>query len=117
MRGRFSLLADVIRVLGPTAVNGHGLALAALDAPLGTVDDLPSLLHAQVVDEVIAVPPLDRPVLERLSRWCSVRGILLRIWLELPCPTIGHWAAEYFGEGAFLVSLAAVPARTQSICS
>jgi exopolysaccharide biosynthesis polyprenyl glycosylphosphotransferase len=109
MRDRFSLLADVIRVLAPTAVNGHGLAFAAVNAPLGTVDDLPALLHAQVVDEVIAVPPLDRPVLERLSRWCSVRGILLRIWLELPCPPVGHWAAEYFGEGAFLVSLAAVP--------
>ena len=108
-RGRFSLLADVIRVLTPTAVNGHGLAFAALDAPLGTVDDLPALLQSQVVDEVIAVPPLDRPVLERLSRWCSVRGILLRIWLELPCPAVGHWAAEYFGDGAFLVSLAGVP--------
>ena len=33
----------------------------------------------------------------------------MRIWLELPCPAIGYWAAEYFGDGAFLVSLAAVP--------
>jgi exopolysaccharide biosynthesis polyprenyl glycosylphosphotransferase len=109
MRGRVSLLADVIRVLSPTAVNGHGRALGAVGAPLGSIDDLPALLHGQVVDEVIAVPPLDRPLLERLSRWCSTRGILLRLWLELPCPAIGHWDAEYLGEGAFLVSLAAVP--------
>jgi len=33
MRGRFSLLADVIRVLAPAAVNGHGLAFAAVNAP------------------------------------------------------------------------------------
>jgi exopolysaccharide biosynthesis polyprenyl glycosylphosphotransferase len=111
MRGRFSLLADVIRVLTPTAVNGHGLAFASPDTPLGRIDDLPTLLHAQVVDEVIAVSPLERPILERLSGWCAVRGVLLRIWLELPCPVVGHWAAEYFGEGAFLVSLAAIPQK------
>ena len=109
MRARVSLLADVIRVLSPTAVNGHCPASAEAEAPFGSIDDLPSLLQGQVVDEVIAVPPLDRPLLERLSRWCSTRGILLRLWLELPCPAIGHWGAEYLGEGAFLVSLAAVP--------
>jgi len=109
MQGRISLLADVIRVLAPAAVNGRALAFAGAHAQLGSIDDLPALLHAQVVDEVIAVPPLEQPLLERLGRWCSVRGILLRIWLELPCPSIGHWSAEYFGEGAFLVSLAAAP--------
>jgi exopolysaccharide biosynthesis polyprenyl glycosylphosphotransferase len=111
MRNRVSLLADVIRVLAPTAVNDQRLGFAAVDAPLGTIDDLPALLHKQVVDEVIAVPPLDRSLLEQLSRCCSVRGIVLRIWLELPCPVIGHWAAEYFGENLFVVSLAAVPQK------
>jgi lipopolysaccharide/colanic/teichoic acid biosynthesis glycosyltransferase len=39
----------------------------------------------------------------------------LRVWLELPCPAVGHWAAEYFDEGAFLVSLAAVPQNAGSL--
>ena len=39
----------------------------------------------------------------------------MRIWLELPYPAVGHWAVEYFGEGAFLVSLAAVPQNVPSL--
>jgi exopolysaccharide biosynthesis polyprenyl glycosylphosphotransferase len=115
MRGRISLLADVIRVLTPAGVDRHGLVLTAEDASRGTIDDLPALLHAQVIDEVIAVPPLNPPILERLSRCCTARGVLLRIWLELPCPRIGHWAVEYFGEGAFLVSLAAIPQNPEYV--
>jgi lipopolysaccharide/colanic/teichoic acid biosynthesis glycosyltransferase len=83
--------------------------VGAADARFGSIDDLPALLQTQVDDEVIDVPPLERPLLDRLSRWCSTRGVLLRLWLELPCPAIGHWAADYFGEGVFLVSLATVP--------
>jgi exopolysaccharide biosynthesis polyprenyl glycosylphosphotransferase len=109
MRQRISLLADIIRVLTPPDGDGNAPALAAIDLPLGKIEDLPALFDAQVVDEVVAVAPLDSSLLERLSRWCSVRGIVLRIWLDLPAPTVGNWAAEYLDESAFLVSLAAVP--------
>jgi exopolysaccharide biosynthesis polyprenyl glycosylphosphotransferase len=107
MRRRFSMLADVVRVLTPKPIKSQSsIAAAAVDLPLGTIDDLPALLNAEVIDEVIAVSPIDHAALERISRWCAVRGLLLRVWLELPCPTAGHWAAEYLGDGTFLVSLA-----------
>jgi lipopolysaccharide/colanic/teichoic acid biosynthesis glycosyltransferase len=40
-----------------------------------------------------------------------VQGTTLRIWLELPRSSVGFWTASYFGEGAFLLSLATVPQR------
>src|ERR1700736_4461668 len=79
--------------------------------PLGNLDELPALLRAQVVDEVIAVSPIEPPALERVTRWCSERGTLVRIWLELPQPKIGYWAVEHFGDGAFLLSLATITQR------
>ncbi|MBV8771851.1 MAG: sugar transferase [Deltaproteobacteria bacterium] len=115
MEAHASLLADVIHVLSPTAMDSHGLSFARMDTRLGNLDELPLIVQRQVVDEVIAVPPLERSVLERISGWCSVRGILLRIWLELPCPAVGHWAIEYFGENAFLVSLVTVPQNAVSL--
>src|SRR4051794_11229413 len=66
---RVSILADVIRVLAPGYFNGNAAGLAAAGFSLGSVDELPELLRAQVVDEVVAVAPLDPPVLDRLSRW------------------------------------------------
>lgn len=115
MQARASLSADVIQVLAPTALNGHGLTFARVGVPLGNVDELPVILQREVVDEVIAIPPLERSVLERISGWCSVRGILLRIWLELPCSAVGHWAVEYFGESTFLVSLVTIPQNAVSL--
>jgi exopolysaccharide biosynthesis polyprenyl glycosylphosphotransferase len=109
MRRRFSMLADVVRVLTPGPIRSRSSVFTAADMPLGNIDDLPALLHAETIDEVIVVSPIDYGVLEKISRCCAVRGVLLRVWFELPCPPIGHWAAEYFGNGAFLVSLAAVP--------
>ncbi len=109
MQGRASLLSDVVRVLDPSSANGSRPEAPRSEVPFGGLHELPELLHDNVVDEVIAVAPLEQNVLERLSRCCSVRGIVLRIWLDLPCPALGHWGAEYLGDGVFLVSLAGVP--------
>lgn len=109
IRRRFSMSADVVQVLTPTPIKVQSSILDLGDIATGNIDELPALLQAKVVDEVIAVSPMDHGVLESISRCCAIRGVLLRVWLELPCPGIGHWAAEYFGNGAFLVSLASIP--------
>lgn len=108
IRARFSMLADVVQVLTPERLENPGPGCDPSDS-WGAIDDLPALLNAKVIDEVIAVLPIDQDVLDRISRWCAIRGVLLRVWLKLPSSPIGDWGAEYFGDGAFLVSLAAVP--------
>jgi hypothetical protein len=55
------------------------------------------------------VSALEPALLERFSRCCSVRGILMRILIEMPRPGIGVWHAEHFGERALLLSLATIP--------
>src|SRR5262249_7559314 len=59
MRRRFSMLADVVRVLTPKPVKNQSSIASAVDLPLGTIDELPALLNAEVIDEVIAVSPVD----------------------------------------------------------
>lgn len=46
---------------------------------------------------------LEPALLEGLSRCCSVRGILMRILVEMLRPGIGVWHAENFGERASLL--------------
>jgi len=115
MQERASVSADIIAVLTPSGWNYESPVLTEAHRPVGVVDELPAILQAQVVDEVIALSPLPTPVLEQLSLWCSLRGILLRIWLELPHVAIGIWTTEYFGGGAFLLSLATVPQNLVSL--
>jgi exopolysaccharide biosynthesis polyprenyl glycosylphosphotransferase len=111
IRTHASMLADVVGMLTPDGQNGYVIAEAA-PRVLGAADDLLGVLQRQVVDEVVVVSALEQPVLERLSRWCSTRGILMRMLVELPRPGLGVWHAEHFGDGAFLLSLATIPQNT-----
>ena len=108
IRAHASMMADVVGILTPGAPDGH-TDDANVSRVLGSADDLPTLLQAQIIDEVVVVSPLDPTSLERLSRWCSVRGILMRLLVEVPRPGIGVWHAEHFSDGAFLLSLATIP--------
>jgi lipopolysaccharide/colanic/teichoic acid biosynthesis glycosyltransferase len=76
---------------------------------LGTVEHLPSLCRARVIDEVVVASTLEPRVLEQLSTWCSVRGITMRMLVEAPSTGVGVWHAEHFGEGVFMLSLATIP--------
>jgi exopolysaccharide biosynthesis polyprenyl glycosylphosphotransferase len=103
-----SMLADIVGILTPSIANRY-MSNGALPQVLGVASDLPAVLQAHVVDEVVVISALEPTMLDRLSRWCSVRGILMRILVEVPRPALGIWSAEHFGEGAFLLSLATIP--------
>ncbi len=107
-RTHASMMADVVGMLTPGAPNGH-VGDGTIPRVLGAADDLPAVLRARVVDEVVVVSALEPAMLERLSRCCSMRGILMRMLVEVPRPAIGVWHAEHFDEGAFLLSLATIP--------
>jgi len=103
-----SMLADVVGILTLGAPNGH-VGSSGLPPVLGTAGDLPAVLQNRVVDEVVIASPMDQTTLELLSRWCSIRGVLIRVLVEVPRPVLGVWNADYLGQGAFMLSLSTVP--------
>jgi exopolysaccharide biosynthesis polyprenyl glycosylphosphotransferase len=108
MNERASMLADLVGILTLGAPNGHFDA-GSLPPVLGTADDLPTVLQNRVVDEVVVASPTNATRLEQLRRWCSIRGVVMRILVEVPQPVLGAWNAAYLGDGAFVLSLSTVP--------
>ena len=104
IRAHVSMTADVIGLLAPDASCCHACP-SHLPPMLGAAEDLPLVLRTHVVDELIVALLPDQTVLERLSRWCAVRGVVMNVLVEMPSPAIGVWNAEHFGEGTFLFSL------------
>jgi lipopolysaccharide/colanic/teichoic acid biosynthesis glycosyltransferase len=70
---------------------------------------LPDILNRHVVDEIVAMLPVENRELQRLASWCAVRGLVMRMMVEVPQPAAGNWHVDDCGEGSFLLSLAAVP--------
>jgi exopolysaccharide biosynthesis polyprenyl glycosylphosphotransferase len=105
---RASTLADVVGILWPGTPNGHAGG-DGLPPALGAAANLPDILRSQVVDEIVIASPLEQETLERLSRWCAIRGIQMRILVEVPRPLLGVWGANYLGDGSFMLSLSTVP--------
>lgn len=100
--------ADVVGALTPNGT-ADWPAGTILPPVLGTADDLPAALQGQTVDEVVVESALERATLERLVRCCAARGIVMRVMIEMPPPALGTWSANHFGQGAFMLSLTAVP--------
>ena len=107
MNERASMLADVVGILKPGTPNGH-FGSENLPPVLGTVGDLPAALQNRVVDELVVASPMSRATLDLLSRWCTIRGLLMRVLVEVPHPVVGVWNADYLGDGAFMLSLSTV---------
>lgn len=103
-----SMIADIVGMVAPVP-GADGDTRAGLPPVLGSFDDVPTLMQTRVIDEVVVAGSVEAAALERLSRWCAARGALMRIVVDTPRPALGFWTAEYFGDGAFLLSLAAVP--------
>lgn len=110
VRKHASLQADVIGLITPGPYRSNEQRETELSA-LGAIDELPALLQTQVIDEVVAASSLEQPVIDRLSRWCSTRGIVMRVLIEAPRPAVGVWNVEHAGNGAFLLSLATIPQK------
>jgi exopolysaccharide biosynthesis polyprenyl glycosylphosphotransferase len=108
VNGHASMLTEVVGILTPSETNSH-CGSGSLPPVLGTAEELPLVLHNRVVDEVVVAASMKQGTLEQLSRCCSIRGILLRILVELPRPFLGLWCSDYLGDGAFMLSLSTVP--------
>ena len=52
---------------------------------------------------------LSTAVLEQITQWCSIHGIVVRILVEVPQPALGMWSLDHLEKGQFLVSLAMIP--------
>jgi hypothetical protein len=105
---RMSMLTEVVGILSLGAPNSH-VGARSIPPVLGTAEDLPAVVRNRIVDEVVVASPMNQAALEQLSRWCSIRGILMRIVVEVPRPLLGVWSADHLGDGAFMLSLSTVP--------
>jgi len=78
---------------------------------LGAIDDLPSLLHHRVVDEVaISLPPEDAHRLESISRLAADQGKTVRIPLEVPAVALASGHVEDL-DGTPVLSIVSGPDR------
>jgi exopolysaccharide biosynthesis polyprenyl glycosylphosphotransferase len=87
-------------------------ALPRSDEPaaiLGEPNDLPEVLNSHVVDEVIALLPLEEREFETMTSSCESRGVIMRVLLQGPPTSFGTWRVDDCGEGVFFMSLAAIP--------
>jgi exopolysaccharide biosynthesis polyprenyl glycosylphosphotransferase len=108
VREHVSMLSDVVGILTPGATNSQ-IGASTLPPLLGTPEDLPVVLQARVVDEVVVASALSTAVLEQLTHWCSTRGVPIRILVEVPHPLLGVWSLDHLDRGQFLLSLVTIP--------
>jgi exopolysaccharide biosynthesis polyprenyl glycosylphosphotransferase len=99
--------SDIVGFLMPEAGERTGL-LHAEQPVLGGPMDLPRVLLKHVVDEVVVVQPFGPTETERISEWCTERGITLRIMIELPNSQTSTYRAHDLGKGLYLLSIDAV---------
>jgi exopolysaccharide biosynthesis polyprenyl glycosylphosphotransferase len=76
---------------------------------LGEPPDLPVVLERHVIDEVVALLPIDNNELEQLASSCAARGLVMRILVGVPQAAAGSWQVDDCGGGSIFLSLAAVP--------
>jgi exopolysaccharide biosynthesis polyprenyl glycosylphosphotransferase len=100
--------AEVVGLLAPRATDPSA-RVEAVATILGEPGDLPEVLNRHVVDEVVALLPVERRELDRMAFSCAARGLVMRMLVDVPKPAAGSWQVDDCGEGSFFLSLAAVP--------
>ena len=100
-----SMAAEVVGVLSPSDDVTQGPARPPI---LGIPHDLPEMLRAMIVDEVVVLTRLWPALLNRVASTCATRGVVMRMMLDVPSATVGAWRADDCGGGIFFLSLAAV---------
>jgi exopolysaccharide biosynthesis polyprenyl glycosylphosphotransferase len=101
-----SMMAEVLGVLTPTdEVGGPPVRVPIIGRPA----DLQGILATKVVDEVIVLTQLWPAIMERIAMACAMRGVVMRLLVEVPQASVGAWRADDCGGGLFLLSLSAVP--------
>jgi exopolysaccharide biosynthesis polyprenyl glycosylphosphotransferase len=101
-----SMTGDVVGVITPT----DEIELLPIRQPIiGRPADLPEILTRNVVDEVIVLTRLWPALMERIAGACAVRGVVMRLFMDIPAASVGAWRADDYGGGVFFLSLTAVP--------
>jgi exopolysaccharide biosynthesis polyprenyl glycosylphosphotransferase len=75
---------------------------------LGAPEDLGEILGSHVVDEVMISPfcPVD---VEQLATCCAQRGVLVRMFLDMPKTAVGRFNVRSVGQGEYMLSLETIP--------
>jgi exopolysaccharide biosynthesis polyprenyl glycosylphosphotransferase len=100
-----SMMADVVGVLTPTDEVGFALIRPPL---LGGPADLPKVLTTMIVDEVVVLTRLWPAITDRIATACAVRGVVMRLMIDVPRASVGAWRADDCGSGIFFLSLTAM---------
>jgi exopolysaccharide biosynthesis polyprenyl glycosylphosphotransferase len=107
-----SMTVEVVGVLTPT----DEVSPAPAHPPIvGRTVDLPKVLATKIVDEVVVLTRLWPALMERIASACAVRGIVLRVMMDVPPASVGAWRADDCGGGVFFLSLASVPQDVVSL--
>jgi exopolysaccharide biosynthesis polyprenyl glycosylphosphotransferase len=101
-----SMAAQVVGVLTPADEEKPAIAGVAV---MGRPSDLPEILATTVVDEVVVLTRLWPALMQRIAVVCSVRGLVMRLMMDVPRASVGAWRADDCGDGIFFLSLTAVP--------
>jgi exopolysaccharide biosynthesis polyprenyl glycosylphosphotransferase len=102
-----SMTVEIAGMLLPAAAaDGSGGAHPRI---LGLLKDLPMVLRTHVIDEVVVTTQLDGVRLDRLAAACAMRGVVMRVVVDVPAAAVGAWHADDLGNGAFMLTLSAVP--------
>jgi exopolysaccharide biosynthesis polyprenyl glycosylphosphotransferase len=84
---------------------------------LGSIDELPSLLHDRIVDEVaISLPPDEAHRLESISRLAADQGKTVRIPLEIPAVALASGHVEDL-DGTPVLSIVSGPDRELALAA
>jgi exopolysaccharide biosynthesis polyprenyl glycosylphosphotransferase len=101
-----SMTAEVVGAL----TLGDQIGLPSIHPPImGRPADLPDVLNKTIVDEVVILTRLWPALMERIAVTCAVRGVVMRLKMDVPLASIGAWRADDYGAGVFFLSLTAVP--------
>jgi exopolysaccharide biosynthesis polyprenyl glycosylphosphotransferase len=98
-----------LRIIGYVGTTLNQAPMARLGERLGTIEDVESLLHQRVVDEVaICLEAEDAAFVEPLARMCEDEGRIVRVPLNAGAPAVVGGRTEEF-DGIPVLSLVRGP--------
>jgi len=101
-----SMTANIVGLLVPTDEASSVLLTFPI---IGRPIDLPKILSTTIVDEVVVLTRMWPALMKRIADACAIRGVVMRLMMDLPLASVGSWRADDYGDGVFFMSLTAVP--------
>jgi exopolysaccharide biosynthesis polyprenyl glycosylphosphotransferase len=105
-----------LRIVGFVGTDvGAGRPVESYGDRLGLLDDIPAIIHGQVVDEVaICLEPDDMALVEPITRLCEDEGRIVRVPLDGAAPLLTGGREEEF-DGIPVLSLVRGPDRAVAL--